>query len=129
MSKLSKIKIQIIPNEAQRYPTVGDYWYPYPERMDVRISDMQNEDYEFLVLIHELIEAHLCRKRGISEEAITNFDIEFEKNRVEGNFDEPGNDPKAPYNKEHLYATLIERQLAKELSVDWDLYDKTVNEL
>jgi hypothetical protein len=90
---------------------------------------MKNEDFEFLVYMHELIESHLCRKRGIPEPDIMNFDLNFEENRPKGNTDEPGDSPYAPYHKEHLYATKIERTLAKELGVDWDEYEKTVNSL
>lgn len=129
MSKIEKIKVMIIPHEAHRYETVGDYWYPSEERMELRISDMENEDFEFLVLIHELVEAHLCRKRGIEEPIIKAFDEAFEAKREVGNEDEPGFDPLAPYVKEHTFATDIELQIAKELGVDWDEYSKKVNSL
>jgi hypothetical protein len=123
------IIIQTIEHSAQRYETVGD-WYSSKNGADyISISAMQNVDYEFLVAIHELIEAHLCRKRGISEEAITEFDKQFEEARVEGNIDEPGDSPLAPYQKEHQFATKIERQLAEELGVNWEEYDRTVNSL
>ena len=128
------IYIDTIPHSEQRYPTVGDYWYPEVKgistpRMEVRISSLNNEDYELLVAIHELVEAHLCRKAGISEEAITAFDKTFEANRPEGNTDEPGNDPTAPYHKEHIFATDIERHLAAILGIDWETYDAAVNAL
>ena len=127
------IYIDTIAHEEQRYPTVGDYWFPWREQKDtcieVRVSRMGNEDYEFLVAIHEQIEAYLTKKRGITETLITNFDVEFEKNRPKGNTNEPGNDPDAPYHKEHVFATKLERMLAEELGVDWDKYDAAVNAL
>ena len=126
---LSMINVGIIPHSEHRYETVGDYWYPQSFRMEVRVSDMQNEDYEFLVLIHELVEAHLCRKRGIPEPNIKAFDEAFEAKRLPGNEDEPGFDPAAPYFKEHTFATVIEAQIAEELGVDWDEYSKKVNSL
>jgi len=126
---ISTINIGIIPHNEHRYETVGDYWYPSSSKMEVRISDMQNEDYEFLVLMHELIEAHLCRKRGIEEPAIKVFDETFEANRKPGNTDEPGFDPTAPYFKEHCFATFIETQLAEELGIDWEEYSNVVNSL
>ena len=88
---------------------------------------MGNEDYEFLVAVHELIEQYLCKKRNIKEPDISAFDIEFEKNRQPGNEDEPGDDPSAPYRKEHFFATSIERLIAAELGVDWQEYDKKIN--
>lgn len=131
-----KIKINTVSHEAQRYPTVGD-WQIINEADNNKedfeakftISNMNNTDYEFLVGIHELIEAYLCQKREIKEEDVTDFDMVYEEGRIEGEIDEPGDDPRAPYHKEHVFATNIEKQLATELGVDWDLYDKTVKEL
>ena len=123
---IRELRYICIPHSEQRYKTVGDYWYPTEHTQEVRVSRMDNADYEFLVMLHELIEAHLCRKRGIKEEAITAFDTAFEAVREEGNEDEPGDSPEAPYQKEHQFATSIERQLAAELGVDWDAYDKAI---
>jgi hypothetical protein len=132
LSSIRELHYKVIHQEEHRYETVGDYWYPKGEDghlMEVRVSRMDNADYEFLVFIHELIEAHLCRKREIKEEAISAFDIAFEKLRPEGNEDEPGDSPDAPYQKEHLFATKIERQLSDELGVDWDTYGTKVMSL
>lgn len=124
------IYIDTIQHSDQRYPTVGDYWYttlPSGEgTTELRVSDMGNADYEFLVALHELVESYLCKKRGIAEESITDFDKKFEAERTAESLDEPGNSPDAPYHKEHLFATSIERQVAAELGVDWDAYDETV---
>jgi len=119
------IEIGTIPHATQRYPTVGDYFKD--EEIDVvHISDMGNRKYEFLVAVHELVEMFLCQERGIAEEDITAFDIEYEAKRPEGDFSEPGNDPTAPYYKEHQFATYVEKQLADQLGVDWEEYDKAV---
>jgi hypothetical protein len=129
--------ITVIDHDKQRYPTVGDWDFNVMAKgtsleqtqVDIYVSKMGNEDYEFLVGIHELIEAYLCRKRGISEGSVTAFDIEFESKRPSGNTDEPGCDPAAPYYKEHLYATGIEKQISTELNVSWSEYEKTINAL
>jgi hypothetical protein len=97
------------------------------ERLEVRVSDMGNEDYEFLIAIHELIEEHLTRKRGISEAAITAFDVAFEAARTADSTDEPGDSPNAPYRNEHIFATSIERLIAAELGVDWLSYSNKIN--
>lgn len=127
------IYIDTIPHAEQRYPTVGDYWHPKlsggTETTQVRVSDMGNTDYEFLVAIHELVELHLCKKRGISVEAIDKFDIAFEASRKPESFDEPGDDLSAPYHKEHVFATWIERLVAQEMGVNWDTYNEVVNSL
>ncbi|GAC1413875.1 MAG: hypothetical protein NVSMB66_6570 [Candidatus Doudnabacteria bacterium] len=116
-----------IPHPKQRYDTVGDY-YKNGQIQEFRISEM-DEDYMFLVTIHEMIEEYLSRKRGIKEKDITKFDKQFEKERLQGKHSEdaePGHDPKAPYRKEHMFAEKIERLVARELGVSWKEYDKTV---
>jgi hypothetical protein len=122
--------IRTISHSVQRYETVGDYWADRTGHTMVRISDMGNEDYEFLVMVHELIEEHLTRKRGITEESIKAFDEEYEANRLpEDTTSEPGWAENAPYRKEHAFAESIEKQIAKELGVDWEAYDEKVMSL
>ncbi len=128
------IYIDTIPHSEQRYPTVGDYWHTSNKscgykKIEVRVSNMENPDYEFLVAIHELIEAYLTKKRGITEELITDFDIKFEESRTPESTDEPGDHPNAPYRKEHFFATTIERLAAAELGVDWMAYSAKINSL
>lgn len=124
------IYVDTIPHSNHRYPTVGDYWWSESQsRLEVRVSDFENADYEFLVAIHELIEAYLAKKRGISEDSITAFDVAFEEARTEDSIDEPGDHPDAPYRKEHFFATSIERLVAAELGVDWTVYEAKINSL
>ena len=126
-----KIQIKTIPHKCQLYKTVGNY-YNKNGTDHVFVSDMKNEDYAFLVAVHELVEMWLCRKRGIKEEDITAFDVQFEKDREAGQHsdaEEPGFDPKAPYVKEHTFATKIEKMVAAELGVEWDKYNDTVMSL
>lgn len=118
--------IVTIPHNQHRYPTVGDYYIDDVGILRIFVSDMKNEKYEFLVAIHEQIEEFLTRLRGVKEEDITEFDKKFEKDRKDGDFSEPGNDPKAPYFKEHQFATIIEKFIALELGVNWEKYDETV---
>lgn len=122
------IRIETIPHEKQQYETVGN-WFWDVDTLVIHISNMKNWKYELLVAIHEITETALCRDRNISEDSVTDFDLEFEARRQEGNTDEPGDDPNSPYRKEHLFATNIERLLAAELKVEWDKYEKTINSL
>ncbi len=130
-----KINIETIPHNEQRYPTVGDWWFrdgiDDGKILEIRVSEMNNWKYEFLVAMHEAIETMLCLDRGISEESVSDFDIQFEKEREQGQHgdEEPGDDPKAPYQKEHFFATNLERQMALELGVDWNTYDNVVVDL
>ena len=129
--EIMQIVIKTIPSEQHRYPTCGDYWVDPDGTRQIRVSDMKNWKYELLVAVHELVEQNLCLDRGIDEKDISRFDIRFEKARAKGKHSEdaePGDDPKAPYRKEHFTATNIERILAAELGIDWTKYDKAVME-
>ncbi len=123
--------IETIPHSSQRYETVGDY-YDRGGITYIEVSHMGNKNYEFLVALHELIESFLCGERGISEASITQFDMQFEKDREEGLHgpeEEPGDAPDSPYKREHFFATSIERLMAADLGVDWVKYDMTVRSL
>jgi hypothetical protein len=114
---MRNITIKVIPPAKQRYDTSGDYWIDKHRTIQVRISKARNWRYEALLLMHELTEMFLCMERGVSFKAIDRFDMTF---TGEG---EPGDDPKAPYYREHQFAGRIERLLARELGVDWATYE------
>lgn len=127
-----KIVIESIPHECQRYETVGDWFVDPDGTIYIKVSDMENDDYAILVALHELHEFWLCRKRGITEESVTEFDIKFERDRangLHGEDEEPGDDQEAPYKREHFFATNLERAFALEMGVDWKDYDDAVMSL
>lgn len=117
------IVIKTIPHSDHRYSTVGDYWFEDDGSLQIRVSDTGNWKHEALVALHEMVEVLLCKDRGISEPDIMAFDMAFEAKREPGNEDEPGDDPAAPYGKEHRFAENLERLLAGELGVNWNQYD------
>jgi hypothetical protein len=127
-----RIIIEPILHSQQRYNTAGDWWFEPDEvggTLIVKVSMTGNDKYDTLVGIHEVVEAVLCKSRGIREVDVSAFDEEFESNRKPGSNDEPGNDPNAPYFKEHQVATQVERIVSDELGVDWDEYDKAIWDL
>lgn len=130
-----EIQIKTIPHSEQRYPTCGDYWIDDHEVIQIRISVMGDHNqtmarkYEFLVAIHELVEMGLCKLSGVDFRSIDNFDKDFEAGRSPEDMSEPGDSPKAPYKKQHLIATGIEKILAAGLGVDWQTYDDVVQKL
>jgi len=111
------ITIKVIPHSKQRYDTSGDYWIDERGTIQVRISKSKNWRSEALLLMHELTEMFLCIDRDVSFKAIDRFDMRFKGTG------EPGDDPKAPYHREHRFATRIERLLARELRVSWATYE------
>ncbi len=124
-----EVVIKTIPHKDHRYETVGDYWEDENGVLQIRVSEMKNEMFNGMVAVHELVEFLLCRKNGVSEEAITKFDIAFEKKRKKGNVDEPGFDNKSPYRKEHTAATAVEMIMCVASGVSWTNYDQKVNSL
>lgn len=97
--------------------------------MVISVSKMNDWRYEFLVATHELCEVFICRHQGISQKQVDRFDMDYEKKRKPGNFDEPGDDPKAPYRNSHCIASGVERILAAALLVCWKDYCDKVESL
>ena len=151
---LSKIVIETRPHAEQRYPTSGDWGAGYATKpratysetgdcLIVTVSEMGDWRIEALVAVHELIEALLCKSDGVSEKAVCDFDVEFEAARDEavGHREdvtwfgfrgrpvdadaEPGDDPDAPYARQHTFATAVERMLCAALGVKWNDYEVT----
>jgi len=123
------ITMQVVKHEEQRYETVGDWIFLSPTQLNITVSDTGNWKYNFLVGLHEQIEAILCLEAGVNEEEVTKFDLMFEDERINGlhsETDEPGDDPRAPYHKQHVFATLIEKETAAKLNVDWGNYEETI---
>lgn len=119
------IVIETIPGDEQKYPTVGN-WFWEGDRLIIQVTEMGDWRHEFLVAMHELDEVMLCKHRGISEEEVTRFDIEYESKHGDDDT-EPGDDPSAPYYNEHQHAMQIEESLMDELEVDPDEYDEALN--
>jgi hypothetical protein len=123
-----KITIEVIPHNQQRYPTAGD-WQWTADGLVIKVSSLADWRHEMLVGIHEAIEAILCFDSNIAEEDVDRFDIQFEKFRRSDDVSEPGDDPRAPYHRQHRIATAIETLLAVELGVDWNRYEEEINGL
>jgi|SRR6185312_10043728 len=122
-----KIIIETIDKKDARYATIGDYFYDDEGVLRIKVTAMDKRS-SMLVIFHELIEQFITEDRSIKEEDIMAFDLEFEKNRKEGDFSEPGDSPNAPYKNEHRFAENIERQIAHEIGYVWSDYEKVINE-
>lgn len=119
------ITIRTIPHSDQRYKTPGDWLFDKDGDIQIFVSATGDWREEMLVAFHELREVLVCKHRGISQQAVDDFDMIYEEERKEGRHGpecEPGNDPKAPYFIEHQAATQAERALAYDLDVIWDEY-------
>jgi hypothetical protein len=124
-----KIIIETIPHKEQQYETCGNYWTDSDGTIQIRVSDMGNNIYEKLVAIHEVVECILTDYKGITEKEITDFDVEFENNRKDGDVSEPGFSKYAPYKNEHAIATAVELMMCAHMGISWQDYEKSINSL
>jgi hypothetical protein len=127
-NQVKDINIKVIPHERQSYRTVGDYWETL-KSYEIRVSRVNKSDYEYLVAFHELVELYLCKKHGVKFEDITSFDKLYQAETDKGLHspgDEPGEDPRAPYHKEHMFACEMENMMGDELEVDMMKYEETL---
>ena len=120
-----RIVIQVIPHTEQEYDTCG-YYKRTDRGIGILVSNMNDWRYNLLVGLHELVEVALCEQNGIKDETIDEFDIQYEKNRKEGDLSEPGNNRHCPYRRQHRTATLIEKIVSRALRVNWKEYNKVV---
>lgn len=125
---------QVIPHSEQRYPTAGDYWWD-GQTLHIRVSKLDNSLHEYLIFIHELIEATLVREDGAPDQS-TEFDVPYELARKAGiaapcgcvptEDSEPGDDIDCPYYREHWMATMVEQMLCWYWQLNWNEYGKAV---
>jgi len=114
-----KIEARSIAQNEHRYPTLGDYWEE-GDTLQVRTTRFPDWRHDFLILLHEMVEAVLCLHRGIPEPSIKKFDEAFE---AAGMIGEPGDQVSAPYYEEHQFAQAMEMMMAQELGVNWREYE------
>ncbi len=119
-----RIQIETVPHAQQRYQTTGDWWWDPDETLQMRVSELADWRHSVLIAVHELVEALLCKAHGVTTEAVDEWDMGQGKE-----LDEPGDDPRAPYHREHEFAGCLERPLAHELGVDWNSYEDAIDVL
>lgn len=118
---MTKIVIEAIPPsemrlEAYREAGCGDWHWDAEGNLHIQIAsvtDVWDDEVVFLVALHELIEARLCFKSGVTQEDVDAFDATF---KGDG---EPGDAENSPYRKQHRVAGMIEHLMAIFLG-KWD---------
>lgn len=119
------IHIKTIPHQEQRYATCGDWYWDKSGVLQIRVSDLGETDYELAVALHELIEVLLCKSAVVTEAEVDHFDKNFKGEAG----DEPGDNPSAPYHRQHVTASICERAIAQCLEIDWNDYAKAIDSL
>lgn len=126
------VKIEVVDHKSHRYPTCGDWLYDESGDLVIRVSAMGDWRYEMLVAFHELREVLQCKHEEVTQESVDWFDKGYEAAReviAPKDTSEPGDSPKAPYTRAHKAATKAERDLAKDLGVNWDQYADEIDSL
>lgn len=130
---MNRILIETVDKSAMRPPynqqdEGGDWFINDDGDLVIRAIGVNLDDPEaFLFCLHELVEAYLCRYRGISQQAVDEFDRKFAAEPVNPDYpwtplldgnEEPGDHPASPYRREHRQAMLIEHLMANFLGFD-----------
>jgi hypothetical protein len=109
-----RIEIKAIEPGAIRYSTCGDWQWLPDGSLVVSVPDYGGQnDSAFLVALHEMVEAWLCRRDNISEKDVSIWDM------CNPDLDEPGDDPNAPYFRQHKVAMDIEKKVCNAMHKDW----------
>lgn len=124
-----KLRVTTIPHSRQRYETCGDWINRADGSTDIFVSDLGNWRMELAIAVHELTEWAICRYCGISQTEVDQFDEAYEAQRKPEDYSEPGDDPRAPYHKQHCIATGIERIIVACLGINWREYEQRINTL
>ena len=118
------IQMNVIPHQQQRYDTAGDWRLDVEkDTLVINISFLGDWKMEACLGIHELIEAIRCMADRVDQNLVDQWDLNF---KGKG---EPGDDPAAPYHRQHVQASIVERTLARQLGVDWQRYEQKLEEL
>lgn len=113
---MNRIIIEAMPPdqmrlEPYREPGCGDWHWDKEGNLHVQIAcegdkNVWDDEFSFLIALHELVEARLCFKDQVTQGAVDAFDATF---TGEG---EPGDDPAAPYRQQHRKAMMVEHLMA-----------------
>jgi hypothetical protein len=113
--------IRVVVPESMRPEVDGaDWFWDDVGDLKVRICPMSDWRYEAMLGIHEQVEAVICKHTGVTQHSVDVFDHQYDQ--THDNDCEAGDDPSAPYKREHCFATVVERMLCGVLGVDWKSY-------
>jgi hypothetical protein len=124
MNHIPKIIIKLIQPENQRFSECGDWFYDAEDdALTVFVSRMDDYRSELAVAIHEAVEAVACLADGVDQTDVDAFDKQFYQGNETG---EAGDSKDAPYFKQHVAATFIERETCARLGLDWNKHEQNV---
>lgn len=119
-----RVIITIIPHESQRYDTCGD-WQFKGDELEINVSDSGNPKMNFLVALHEFIEAMLCNFNGVTDKQVDEYDFKHPESGC-SDFDAFVD---APYHTQHNDALAIEWILSRLIGVNWKDYSEALEKM
>jgi hypothetical protein len=123
------VNIQVIPRQQMRPEVDGaDWWFDEHGDLQVRVCPMSDWRYEIALAFHEAFEGALCKNNGVTVAEVDRFDQEFDLTHPNEPDLNAGDDPKAPYRKEHNYSTIVDRLFIGACGLDFGEYDKELGE-
>lgn len=115
------ILISTIPHSKQRYDTVGDWYFDRSDNtLVIKVSDTKDIRMNFLIAIHEMVEAVLCKWEGVTQKQVDKWD----KSHLDS--DDPGSIAGCPYWNQHFIATIVESTLCLIIGISWNYYEETI---
>ena len=119
------IHIQVIPPSQMRPEVDGADWY-FDSKGDlqVRVCPMSDQRMEIALAIHEAFEALLCKHDGVTVKEVDAFDKQYDLDHADDNDIEAGDDPAAPYRRQHSMASAVERMYVAWVDLSWEIYDQ-----
>ena len=106
-----------------RYETAGDWETDHSASdfgVSVTVRDTGNPDYDFLLAIHELTEAYVASRSGITQMEVDDWDF------AHLDSEDPGSIEGCPYIDAHGAGTDMEIAAAEVLGIDFLKYDKDI---
>ncbi len=114
------IQVFSTPHKAQRYETLGDWYWDRYGQLVIKVSRSGNWRSELAIAMHEILEALLCNEQRIPTQAVDEFDMRF---LAEGGLGEPGDAPDCPYRDQHAKADKLERFVCELLNLPWEEHE------
>jgi hypothetical protein len=101
----------------------GDYFTDSYGVLQFEIAKTGNLFYDCAILIHEMAEWMAWRSHGGTEGVMDGFDFAHTE------LYEPGEDPRCPYHKEHMFAEDVERRVVKACGIKWKDYSRAIDKV
>lgn len=117
-----RITLETISAAEARLGEPGD-WVWEGDDLIIRCVDLKDWMFNFLLLRHEMDEAMLCRKAGITTEQVDADQVYSQQHpELENNPDSFSGYPGAVLQNQHNDALAAEWQMSRLLEVDWSEY-------